>query len=65
MPPPPEIAFEERALADGREFYAENKRVSNRAGCARASAMSLLHPTYREGLAACLAALESEGPGAA
>ena len=52
LPPPPEEPFEDgAALADGGEFYADNKRVSI------AKAKSLLgfapaYPTYREGLTA-------------
>jgi nucleoside-diphosphate-sugar epimerase len=54
--PPPEIAFDEAAISPaGRRFYAESKRVSN----ARAKAelgWRPMYPTYREGLAAILAA---------
>lgn len=56
MTPPPEIPFEAADLSPmGRSFYGENKRVSN----ARIKAVlgyRFRHPTYREGLAACLAA---------
>lgn len=52
--PPPLVPFEEAALSDmARSFYADNKRVSN-ALMKRALGVSLLYPTYREGLAAIL-----------
>jgi nucleoside-diphosphate-sugar epimerase len=55
-PPPPEIAFEDADLGVmGREFYADNKRVSNRRMTERLG-VRLAFPTYREGLAACLRA---------
>jgi nucleoside-diphosphate-sugar epimerase len=54
--PPPAVAFEDAGLLPAAQrFYAECKRVSN----ARAKAeLGWLpkYPTYREGLAACLAA---------
>lgn len=54
--PPPEVALEDAALSPaGRRFYEESKRVSN----ARAKAelgWRPAYPTYREGLAAILAA---------
>ena len=56
LTPPPEIALEAADLAPAaRRFYAESKRVSN----ARAKAelgWRPAYPTYREGLAAILAA---------
>lgn len=56
MEPPPEIALSEARLPEiARRFYAESKRVSN----ARAKAelgWRPAYPTYREGLAAILAA---------
>lgn len=56
MPPPPEIPFEAADLSPmAASFYAECKRVSN----ARAKAALNWHPaypTYKEGLAAILAA---------
>jgi len=56
MAPPPAVAFEDAGLSPAAQrFYAECKRVSN----ARAkSELGWLpkYPTYREGLAACLAA---------
>jgi hypothetical protein len=57
--PPPAVKFEDANLsAAAQRFYAECKRVSN----AKAkSALGWLpeYPTYREGLAACLAARPS------
>jgi cation diffusion facilitator CzcD-associated flavoprotein CzcO len=54
--PPPEIAFEDADLSPmGRSFYGENKRVSN-ARIKAALGYRFRYPTYREGLAACLAA---------
>lgn len=56
MTPPPEIAFEDAQLSPmAREFYADNKRVSNQA-IKIALGIEMLHPTYREGLSAILAA---------
>ena len=56
LEPPPEVPLAEAALSPaGRRFYAESKRVSN----ARAKAelgWRPMYPTYREGLAAVLAA---------
>lgn len=58
--PPPAIALEEAGLSPmGLSFYAENKRVSNRATKAQL-AYRLLYPTYREGLAALAAARDWE-----
>ncbi|MFN3227277.1 MAG: SDR family oxidoreductase [Hyphomicrobiales bacterium] len=49
--PPPEVAFEDADLSPmGRSFYGENKRVSN--AKIKQAFGSMLHPTYREGLAA-------------
>ena len=54
LPPPPEIPFEDAELSPmARSFYAESRRVRN--DRMRALAGPLLHPTYREGLAALLA----------
>ena len=54
--PPPAVAFEDAGLSPAAQrFYAECKRVSN----ARAKAeldWAPKYPSYREGLAACLAA---------
>ncbi|HHS81882.1 MAG TPA: NAD(P)-dependent oxidoreductase [Devosia sp.] len=48
--PPPEIPFEEAELSDfARQFYMDNKRVSN-ARIKKALGIELLFPTYREGL---------------
>jgi nucleoside-diphosphate-sugar epimerase len=54
--PPPETPFEQAQLTGmARSFYGENKRVRN--GRIRNElGVSLLYPTYREGLAACLSA---------
>ncbi|OQW51652.1 SDR family oxidoreductase [Candidatus Raskinella chloraquaticus] len=53
--PPPAITLDEADLSPmGRSFYAENKRVSNRATKAQLD-YRLLYPTYREGLAALAA----------
>ena len=56
MPPPPEVPLDAAALSPtAQRFYAESKRVSN----ARAKAelgWRPAYPTYREGLAAILAA---------
>lgn len=56
VPPPPEVPFEEAKLSPmAASFYAESKRVTN----ARAQAdlgWTPRFPTYREGLAAILAA---------
>ena len=53
--PPPLVPFEQAALSEmARSFYADNKRVSN-ALMKRALAVTLRHPTYREGLSAILA----------
>jgi len=56
LPPPPEVALADASLSPAAlRFYAESKRVSN----ARAKAelgWRPAYPTYREGLAAVLAA---------
>jgi len=50
--PPPETPFETAQMTPmARSFYSDNKRVSSRAIKA-ALGIELLHPTYREGLAA-------------
>jgi len=52
--PPPEIPFGEAVLSDAaREFWADNKRVSNRR-IKEELGISLAYPTYREGLDAIL-----------
>jgi nucleoside-diphosphate-sugar epimerase len=54
--PPPEVSFEEAELSPmAKSFYAESKRVSNRR-IKQELSYRLIHPTYREGLAALLAA---------
>lgn len=56
VPVPPAVPFEEAALsAMARSFYAESKRVSNRR-IREELGVTLAFPTYREGLAAILAA---------
>jgi len=56
QPPPPEVPFEEAELSPmAQSFYSESKRVSN-ARVKEELGLRLLHPTYREGLAAILAA---------
>ncbi|MDX2307653.1 MAG: SDR family oxidoreductase [Hyphomicrobium sp.] len=55
VPVPPDVAIENAGLsAMGLSFYAENKRVRN-ARIKEALGLSLLYPTYREGLAAIAA----------
>ena len=54
LPVPPELPFDDADLSPmARSFYAESKRVRN--DRMHALAGPLLHPTYREGLAALLA----------
>jgi len=49
--PPPEVSFEDAQFNPmQRSFYADNKRVSNRA-IKQALGIELKYPTYREGLA--------------
>jgi len=56
MAPPPEVPFATAEMTPmARSFYADNKRVAN-AAIKQALGIELLHPTYREGLAAILAA---------
>jgi nucleoside-diphosphate-sugar epimerase len=56
LPNPPEVSLDDPSVSDAmRRFYNDNKRLSN----ARAKAELGWHPaypTYREGLAATLAA---------
>jgi nucleoside-diphosphate-sugar epimerase len=53
---PPEIAFETAEMTPmARSFYADNKRVSNKA-IKSVLGTELLYPTYREGLDAILGA---------
>jgi nucleoside-diphosphate-sugar epimerase len=50
--PPPEVPFDSAELSPmQRSFYADNKRVSNRA-IRQALGIEMLYPTYREGLRA-------------
>jgi nucleoside-diphosphate-sugar epimerase len=52
--PPDEIPFDTATMTPmARSFYADNKRVSNKAIKA-ALGIELLYPTYREGLDAIL-----------
>ena len=54
--PPPEQAFDPAAVSPAlRRFYGENKRVSNALAKAELG-WSPAYPSYREGLAAILAA---------
>ena len=56
LPPPPEVPFEAAELSDmARSFYAESKRVRNDRMRGELG-IELIYPTYREGLAALLAA---------
>lgn len=53
--PPPEIPFEKAVMSEmARSFYADNKRVSNRL-IREELGVTLLHPTYREGIRALAA----------
>ena len=64
LSPPPEVRFEDAGLSPmAASFYAECKRVSN-ARAKAALGWRPQHPTYREGLAAVLAAERAEEPGA-
>jgi len=59
--PPPEIPFEEAELSDmAKSFYRDNKRVRNDR-IKRELGVRLTYPTYREGLAAQLAAEAPNG----
>ena len=50
VPPPPDVPFAEAEMTTmARSFYADNKRVSNKAIKA-ALGIDLLYPSYREGL---------------
>lgn len=56
LPVPPEIPYDTAALsAMARSFYAENKRLKSRR-IGPELGLTLHHPSYREGLAAILAA---------
>ncbi len=55
QPAPPLLSMDEANLSPmARGFYAENRRVAN-GKAKRVLGWKLLYPTYREGLAACLA----------
>lgn len=59
MPAPPEVAFEDAELSDmAKSFYADNKRVSN-SRIKEELGVKLRHPSYRDGIAADLAAEQS------
>lgn len=59
LPPPPAVPFEEAGLSPAAQrFYAECKRVSN-AKIKATFGWTPAFPTYREGLADCLAHLSS------
>ena len=54
--PPPPVPIEQAQLSEmARSFYADNKRVSNRR-IKEELGVSLLYPSYRDGLAALLKA---------
>ena len=54
LAPPPEIPFEQADLSEmAKSFYDDNKRCSN-ARIKTELGVSLIYPTYREGLAALL-----------
>ena len=56
LPVPPAVAIEDAEMSPmARSFYAESKRVSNRR-IKEELGVTLAYPTYREGLAALLAA---------
>jgi nucleoside-diphosphate-sugar epimerase len=56
VPPPPEVRFEDAALSPmAASFYRDNRRVSN-ARIKGELGVTLLYPSYREGLRAILAA---------
>ncbi len=60
VPRPPEVPFDEAEMSPmARSFYAESKRVRND-GMKTRLGVSLLYPTYREGLAALR---DAEGTG--
>lgn len=62
LPIPPEEAFETADMTPmARSFYAENKRVRNDR-IKEELGISLLYPTYREGLAALLQAENGHAP---
>ncbi|MEM7571154.1 MAG: SDR family oxidoreductase [Pseudomonadota bacterium] len=53
---PPLVAYEDAALSPrGRQFYSQCRRVAN-TKIKEAFGLTLLYPTYKEGLRSCLAA---------
>ena len=62
MMPPPEEDFEtarQKLSPMAQSFYADNKRIDNRL-VKRTLGVRLIHPTYRQGLSACLPAESSD-----
>jgi nucleoside-diphosphate-sugar epimerase len=60
-PIPPALAFEEAVLSPmARSFYSENKRVANQR--MKTLSITLLYPTYKEGLETLLTELEPPAP---
>lgn len=58
--PPPLVPYEQAQLSPmGHEFYAANRRVNNEK-IKRELGVSLIYPTYREGLAQCLQNIRAE-----
>ena len=56
VPPPPPVSIEDAHLSEmARSFYADNKRVSNQR-IKQELGVTLLYPSYRDGLAALLKA---------
>jgi nucleoside-diphosphate-sugar epimerase len=59
LPVPPEVAYDRAEMSPmARSFYGESKKVSNQR-MRQELGLELIYPTYREGLAALLAAEES------
>lgn len=59
LPPPPEVPFETAPLSPmGRSFYSENRRIRN-GRLHDDLGVTLAYPSYREGLAAILAASQN------
>lgn len=64
LPPPPEEPFDPAQVSPmAASFYAASRRVAN-ARVKRDLGLRLIHPNYRAGLAACLAAEEGGSGGA-
>lgn len=54
LPPPSRICFEEAQISDAlKDYYNENKRITNEK-IKEKLGISLIYPTYREGLQNCL-----------